>query len=81
MCDGGLRVVVIVGIWKHIVRVGHKNRNRTEARCKKEDKSKAILMSLAGVPARWSHTAESIVFTLFSLHTRRPCCHAILNEV
>ncbi len=34
----GLRVVVIVLICKHIVRIGYKNENRSETCSKKEDK-------------------------------------------
>ncbi len=40
------------------------------------------LYSFSGVPARWSRTLESMIFTLFGLHTRRPsrdCCSGKLS--
>ena len=54
-----LRVLVIVGIWKHIVKTGHKkDENKLCRRRRKEITRKIILKCLVGVLARWSRAGR-----------------------
>ncbi len=61
----GLRVLVIVDIWKHIVKISNNNWTRSEKSCRMNKEQNLCLLPVSLLSG--AAQVESLVFTLFGL--------------